>query len=238
MAVAWSLPGDHTREPVTAYNLRYTRIGADGTVESTWTVMEGVGRAGFLQQVLIGLTGDTQYDVQVQGVNIWGAGEWSLPVTALTQPAIVPDAPTGLTAGLVPSEAKVELSWAAPASSGGATITGYRIELSQDEGNSWAEVFTTSSVTTYIDDGTDSHGPQFEIGNWPSYRVAAINQVGTGPFSEPVASGDPLLIKFDTNRNGTIERSEVISAIRRYLDGEVGVTRAEVIGVIRLYLDG
>ena len=34
-----------------------------------------------------------------------------------------------------------------------------------------------------------------------------------------------------------IDRSDVIAAINRYLDGEEGVTRAEVIWVIDRYLD-
>ena len=48
---------------------------------------------------------------------------------------------------------------------------------------------------------------------------------------------DPLLTKYDTNKNGMFERSEVIDAINRFLDGEEGVTRAEVIAVINRFLD-
>jgi len=48
---------------------------------------------------------------------------------------------------------------------------------------------------------------------------------------------DPLLVRFDTNENGKIDRSEVIAAIDDYLDGEAGVTRADVIAVIDRYLD-
>ena len=46
---------------------------------------------------------------------------------------------------------------------------------------------------------------------------------------------NPLLVKYDTNGDQTIERSEVIAAIARYFDEEAGVTRAEVIAVIALY---
>ena len=52
-----------------------------------------------------------------------------------------------------------------------------------------------------------------------------------------VTVADPLLAEYDANSNGTIERSEVIAAINRYLDGEAGITRADVIAVINLYLD-
>ena len=53
--------------------------------------------------------------------------------------------------------------------------------------------------------------------------------------STVTAAADPLLVKYDGNKNGMIEKSEVIAAIGRYFDGEAGVTRAEVIAVIGLY---
>ena len=50
------------------------------------------------------------------------------------------------------------------------------------------------------------------------------------------ASGDPLITEYDTNRNGKIDRSEVIKAIKDYLSGEGDtITRAEVIKLINLY---
>ena len=54
-----------------------------------------------------------------------------------------------------------------------------------------------------------------------------------------VSSGDPLVVEYDTNRNGTIEKSEVIAAINDYLFPPGGVeiiTKAEVIRLINLYL--
>ena len=51
-----------------------------------------------------------------------------------------------------------------------------------------------------------------------------------------VTVADPLLAEYDTNNNGTIDRSEAIAAIRGYLAGEAGFSRAEVIAVLRLYL--
>ena len=48
---------------------------------------------------------------------------------------------------------------------------------------------------------------------------------------------DPVLAMFDANKDGSIDRSEVIMAIDRYLDGETGVTRDDVIAAINRYLD-
>ena len=52
-------------------------------------------------------------------------------------------------------------------------------------------------------------------------------------------SQDPLITLYDTNRNGAIDRSEVIKAINDYLSGEGDtITRVEVIRLINLYLVG
>ena len=153
--------------------------------------------------------------------------------------AEVPGAPTGLTAAASETGARVDLSWTAPTFTGGAPITGYAVESSPDGTDPWVGVFTTTgAATSYTDDGTDANGPMFAAGEWLHYRVAAVNSVGTGLFSDPRPAGDPLVAQYDDNGNGTIERGEVITAIREYLGGMGGITRSEVIKLIRLYLTG
>ena len=54
-----------------------------------------------------------------------------------------------------------------------------------------------------------------------------------------VTTGDPLVVEYDTNRNGTIEKSEVIAAINDYLFPPGGVeiiSKADVIRLINMYL--
>ena len=52
-------------------------------------------------------------------------------------------------------------------------------------------------------------------------------------------SGDPLITRYDADKNGHIDRSEVIKAINDYLfDEGDSITRAEVIKLINLYLFG
>ena len=55
-----------------------------------------------------------------------------------------------------------------------------------------------------------------------------------------VTTGDPVVVRYDTNRNGTIEKSEVIVAINDYLfgTGPNVPTKDEVIRLINLYLFG
>ena len=100
--------------------------------------------SGPLQYSLTELNGITHYDVQVLAVNAAGESEWSATVTGTTDPPVAPEAPTGLTARVVSGEARVDLSWTAPANTGGAPITGYKIEASNDGNTSWTEVDTTA----------------------------------------------------------------------------------------------
>ena len=222
-------------------DLRHISSGADETVESNWTVVADVGAPDSQQHRLTGLTGGTAYGVQVRGVNYWGAGEWSATATGTTAPPVAPDAPRELTAAVKADEAKVDLSWSAPISAGGAPIMGYRIESSEDGNDPWVEVYTTADDSiTYTDLGDDEHGPTFGVGVVRYYRVAAFNEIGLGPFSDPAHPGDPLVTRYDANHNGVIDRSEVIQAINDYLFGGEGetISRSDVIKLINLYLFG
>ena len=128
-----------------------------------------------------------------------------------------PGAPTGLTAVVATGKAQVVLSWTAPANTGGAPITGYKIEASDDGNNPWMEVYTTDAATSYTDDGTDANGPTFGVGATQYYRVSAINSVGTGAPSN-VAITQDLVARYDANNNDMMDRSEVIAAINNYLN--------------------
>ncbi len=87
-----------------------------------------------------------------------------------------PGAPTDLRA-TANGQTRIDLSWSAPANNGGATITGYRIEVSTD-GSSWVNLVanTNSTVTRHSHTGLTA-------GNTRHYRVSAINSAGTGPAS-------------------------------------------------------
>ena len=87
-----------------------------------------------------------------------------------------PGAPGGLTAA-GNGQTRIDLSWNAPRSDGGAAITGYRIEVSEDRSN-WTDlVANTGNVAT-----TYSH-TRLTAGTTRHYRVSAINSAGTGPAS-------------------------------------------------------
>ena len=81
--ISWTAPSSDGGSVITAYDLRYIETTADETVDSNWTVVDDVWATGggTLQHTLTGLTGGTQYDLQIRAVNAGGDGPWSATVT-------------------------------------------------------------------------------------------------------------------------------------------------------------
>ena len=99
------------------------------------------------------------------------------PMNNSTVAPVAPDAPSGLMASAV-GQSRIDLSWTAPAYSGGSAVTGYRIEVSDDAGATWADrvADTASTDTAYSHTGLSAEDTRH-------YRVSAINSAGTGTAS-------------------------------------------------------
>ena len=96
--------------------------------------------------------------------------------------ATVPGAPTGVTA--VPGEGTASLTWAAPASNGGQPVTGYVVTPYVGATAQPAQVFnsaTTAQTVTAL------------VENTYTFKVAAVNSVGTGPQSAASSPVTPSL---------------------------------------------
>ena len=78
---------------------------------------------------------------------------------------------------------EIDLSWRAPAKTGGSDITGYKIEVSTDGGDNWSDLVADTAST----DTTHSH-TGLTMGDTRHYRVSAINAVGTGPVSNKASA--------------------------------------------------
>ena len=111
----------------------------------------------------------------IQLINLYLFGPTPSPTA---QP---PGAPTGLTA-TASGPTGIDLSWSAPSSDGGAAITGYRIEVSEN-GSTWTDLVanTGNAATSYSHTGLTA-------GTTRHYRVSAINSAGMGPASN-IATG-------------------------------------------------
>ena len=133
-----------------------------------------------------GLRPATTYLYRVSGVNAIGTGQPSSSVGATTH-ATRPDPPTELTAIAV-APTRIDLAWTAPAYDGGAILTGYRIEVSED-GSDWSDLqpSTASTRTDYSHSGLPPGSTRF-------YRVSAVNAMGPGAPSNiaTATTDDPV----------------------------------------------
>ena len=123
-----------------------------------------------------GLAPSTRYQYRVSAINAVGTSTPSSHTEAVTL-ADVPAAPPDLVAEAV-SHDRIELRWTRPGSDGGSPITGYRIDVSDDGGDSWVPLADNTSMTktSYSHVGLE-HATVYR------YRVAAINEAGRGQWS-------------------------------------------------------
>ena len=91
LAISWTAPSSDGGSAITAYDLRYIETSADETTDTNWTVVDDVWitGGGSLRHTLAGLTGATQYDLQVRAVNAGGDGPWSAAATGTPTTAVV-----------------------------------------------------------------------------------------------------------------------------------------------------
>ena len=176
--VTWN-PGDNTGRPdITSYDLRYRQVDSGDYTNGPQNVTGTSTAIG-------GLRAGTTYDVQVRATNPEGDSDWTTDVTTTTaqnSDPVPPSFPHGLTATGV-GETQINLSWNAPFDDDGASIDGYRIEVSQRRGSGWSDLVanTGNSSRSYAHTGLNAGVTRY-------YRVSAINRAGTGPKS-PVAEG-------------------------------------------------
>jgi aqualysin 1 len=164
--LSWNTPSDGG-SAITGYKI-YRGTSAGGT-----SLYASVG----VQNVYAdsGVTNGTTYFYLVRAVNSVGDGAPSNEVSATPQPpATVPGAPalTGTA-----NSGWVQVQWTTPAD-GGSPITKYIIERAS--GGAVLTRETEGSVNSMLDDGL-TNGVTY------TYRVAAVNVVGTGPQSAPLA---------------------------------------------------
>ncbi len=101
------------------------------------------------------------------------------PVAAAAA-AVAPGAPTDVSA--VPAAQSATVSWTAPADAGGTGITGYLVEALT--GGTVADSVEVGAVTSTVFGGLTN-------GTAYTFRVSAINAVGTGDASAPSAAVTP-----------------------------------------------
>jgi hypothetical protein len=94
--------------------------------------------------------------------------------------------PTNLTATVPQENAKIALSWSAPEYNGAASITGYIVQLSSNNGSTWLDSNSAATTSTVVVNLTNNVSYRF--------RVAAISSFGRGAFSASVSATPKAVI--------------------------------------------
>jgi hypothetical protein len=114
--VTWTAPASSGGSAISSYKVTAadSTTPANGGQTCTWTT-------GTLTCTVTGLTDGDSYTFTVTAINSVGTSAASTVSNAVTPAISAPSAPTGLTA--VPGNHKVVLTWTAPSSNGGATVS-------------------------------------------------------------------------------------------------------------------
>ena len=169
--LAWSAPSDNGGASITGYRIEVSRNPTSG-----WILVTANTGSTTRNYTHTGLSPGSRRFYRVAAINSEGTGPFSRVANATTE-ATVPSAPSNLVAA-AHGRTQINLSWRTPISDGGARISGYRIEVSTNGGNTWTTrvANTGNTVTRYEHTGLSPATTRH-------YRVSAINSAGTGPPS-------------------------------------------------------
>jgi titin len=172
--LSWTAPSTDGGSPVTGY-----RIERSVNAGSTWTVIVADTASTSTTYSATGLTNGTLYNFRVSALNAVTIGASSLAGSVV--PAGVPVAPTSVVAA--PTNGAVVLVWTRPLNNGGNEVIGYMVETSSDGGTNWTTAIanTNSTVASTTVTGLTN-------GTTYSFRVSALNAVGSGAASTAVTS--------------------------------------------------
>ena len=176
VSLSWTAPASNGGSAITDYVIQYSTNGG-----TSWTPFSD-GTSTATTATVTGLTNGTAYVFRAAAVNSVGTGTFSTASAAVT-PLAFAGSPTSVSG--TPAVGQVNLSWTAPASTGGSAITDYVIQYSTNGGTSWTPFSDgTSTATTATVTGLTN-------GTAYGFRVAAVNSAGTGLFSAASASVTP-----------------------------------------------
>src|SRR5271157_658829 len=161
----WSAPASNGGAAITSYNIyRGITPGSESFLVKVYSI-------DYTDNGVI--AGQTFY-YQVSAINSAGEGLESSESSA-SMPAISPGAPLSVSASY--SGGEIHLTWSAPSSNGGATITSYKIYRGSSSGG---EVYLcTVNTTSFVDSSTAPETPYY-------YTITAVNGAGEGSRSNEI----------------------------------------------------
>jgi hypothetical protein len=181
--VTWTAPAN-TGNPrpdggsaITGYKVEYAL-----SPYSSYTVFSADTGNANTSIPVTGLTNGESYKFRVTAKNLNGFGTASTP-SGVVVTNIVPGAPTIGTMTLSTTNTTDSLAWTAPTANGGSAITGYVYQTTTNDGSTFAGAVATGSTST-----SKTFNPGYTT-TVTKVKVAAVNSLGTGPYSEISAVG-------------------------------------------------
>ncbi|NBU38937.1 MAG: hypothetical protein EBS32_12025, partial [Actinobacteria bacterium] len=163
VTLAWSPSSAQASAPVTDYIVEYA------VSPSNTFVVFNDGVSTTTSARITGLTPDVQVAFRVKARNKFGDSPYSSTVTATPRALLsAPSAPQSL--GVTAGDARVGVSWSAPASDGGSAITAYNVTATN--GSSVAGTCSTTGALSCIVSGL-TNGVTY------SFSATATNAIGT-----------------------------------------------------------
>ena len=175
--VSWTAPEDGGSHDVTGYVVQWKSGDDDYSADNERSV-DGTSAT------IDGLAKGTVYTFRVAAVSVAGQGDWSDEASG--NPATAPDAPTGVEVAFSGDVGvALDVSWTAPEDGGSHDVTGYVVQWKSGDDDYSAD--NERSV-----DGTSATIDGLTKGTVYPFRVAAVNDVGQGEWSDE-ASGNPAV---------------------------------------------
>ncbi len=189
--VNWTAPTNNGGGAITGYKVTPYKAGVAQTAVNA--------EASATSLTVTGLTVGTSYTFTVAATNVAGTGTASSQSNAVVPTSTsVPGTPTAVTAQGKSSGAQV--NWTAPTTSGGSPITGYRITPYIGSVAQTATTTTTTATSVTLSGLTN--------GTAYTFKVAAINALGTGGESTPSNSVTPYDTIFDLATPATVDSGD------------------------------
>ena len=168
VTLSWTTPASDGGNAIANYSIYR------GTSSGTEALLITIG--DLLSYTDTGLLNGQTYYYAVTATNGIGESAWSDETSAV--PRAVPSEPRGPTAAS--GNARVTLTWSAPSSNGGSSITGFKVYRGTTSGTEF-QLVVLGNVLTYVDTGLAN-------GQTYYYVITAVNAVGEGPRSGEVSS--------------------------------------------------
>ncbi|MCU0798765.1 MAG: fibronectin type III domain-containing protein [Candidatus Thermoplasmatota archaeon] len=171
--VSWIAPVDNGGSDILRYEL-YRSEGTDGE----YSLLVSLSNISLYFNDT-SVNNGVPYNYKIRGNNSFFDSVFSNVVSGY--PATVPDGPSDLE--VVSGDNYLDVRWDVPAFDGGYPVTSYMIEKVHFDNGTFIEKFQTSSLS--VNDTNVTNGVRY------GYRVRAINQIGSSPFTDWV-EGKPI----------------------------------------------